>query len=64
MQRADPELSLEASRVDGRPVAAADGATFAVTNPADGSPIGRAPSLSPAEVERAIRAAAVKATPV
>jgi succinate-semialdehyde dehydrogenase/glutarate-semialdehyde dehydrogenase len=58
MQLADPELFLEASWVDGRPVTAGDGATLTVTNPADGSRIGRVPALAPAEVERAIRAAA------
>ena len=58
MQLADPELFLEASWVDGRPLAAADAATLTVTNPADGSRIGRVPSLSSAEVEGAIRAAA------
>jgi succinate-semialdehyde dehydrogenase/glutarate-semialdehyde dehydrogenase len=58
MQLADPELFLEASWVDGRPLAAGDGATLPVTNPADGSRIGCVPALAPAEVERAIRAAA------
>jgi len=44
--------------VDGRPLAAADGATLTVLNPADGERLGSVPSLAPAEVELAIRAAA------
>ena len=58
MQLRDPELFLEASWVDGRPIAAADGATQTVLNPADGVRLGSVPSLAPAEVEQAIRAAA------
>jgi succinate-semialdehyde dehydrogenase/glutarate-semialdehyde dehydrogenase len=58
MQLADPDLFLEACWVDGRPLAAGDGATLAVTNPADGVRIGAVPALAAAEVEAAIRAAA------
>ena len=58
MQLADPELFLEASWVDGQPIAATDGATLTVLNPADGARLGSVPSLAPAEVEQAIRAAA------
>jgi len=44
--------------VDGRPLAAADGATLTVTNPATGETMGRIPALGAAEVEQAIAAAA------
>jgi succinate-semialdehyde dehydrogenase/glutarate-semialdehyde dehydrogenase len=58
MQLADPELFLESSWVDGKPLAAASGATLAVTNPADGQKIGEVPALAASEVEHAIDAAA------
>jgi succinate-semialdehyde dehydrogenase/glutarate-semialdehyde dehydrogenase len=58
MRLDDPELFLEASFVNGRPVAAASGATLDVTNPATGERIGRVPSLAAAEIEQAIAAAA------
>jgi len=44
--------------VEGRALRAADGATLAVTNPATGETLGRVPSLSAAEVEAAVAAAA------
>ena len=44
--------------MDGRPLAAADGATLTVTNPATGETMGRIPALGAAEVEQAIAAAA------
>jgi len=58
MPLADPELFLEAAWVEGRALRAADGATLAVTNPATGETLGRVPSLSAAEVEAAVAAAA------
>ncbi len=58
MRLADPELFLEASWVDGRPLRAADGAQLTVTNPATGETVGRVPALGAAEVEQAIAAAA------
>jgi succinate-semialdehyde dehydrogenase/glutarate-semialdehyde dehydrogenase len=58
MRLDDPELFLEASWVDGRPLRAADGALLAVTNPANGETVGRVPALGAAEVEGAISAAA------
>jgi succinate-semialdehyde dehydrogenase/glutarate-semialdehyde dehydrogenase len=58
MQLDDPELFLEACWIEGRPFRAAGGERFAVVNPATGEMVGRVPSLSEAEVEQAIRAAA------
>ena len=43
--------------IDGQWRAAADGATFAVTNPFDGSPLGEVPSMGRAETAEAITAA-------
>lgn len=54
------ETSLLRSQalINGEWVDASDGATITVTNPADGSVIGTVPSLSAAEIQVAIKAAA------
>ena len=54
---ADPTLLETRACVAGDWVEAADGRTFAVTNPARGDVIARVPDLGPAEVARAIEAA-------
>ncbi|MFU2210821.1 NAD-dependent succinate-semialdehyde dehydrogenase [Solidesulfovibrio sp. C21] len=51
------ELFKEACLVNGQWVAAAGGETDTVTNPADGSVVGKAPQLSAAEIEGVIAAA-------
>ena len=53
----DPSLLTDACLMDGAWVQARSGATITVTNPADGSEIGRVPSLSTEEVGEAITAA-------
>jgi succinate-semialdehyde dehydrogenase / glutarate-semialdehyde dehydrogenase len=53
----DPSLLVERAYVNGAWIEADDGATLAVTNPADGSLIARVPALRAAETRRAIEAA-------
>jgi succinate-semialdehyde dehydrogenase/glutarate-semialdehyde dehydrogenase len=53
----DPGLFVEANLIGGQWVKAADGATIAVTNPANGQVIGHVPSLSRPEIKSAISAA-------
>lgn len=53
----DPSLLVERAYVNGTWIEADDGATIAVTNPADGSEIARVPALQAAETRRAIEAA-------
>lgn len=53
----DPSLLAELAYVNGQWIAADDGATLDVTNPADGSVIARVPALQAAETRRAIEAA-------
>jgi succinate-semialdehyde dehydrogenase/glutarate-semialdehyde dehydrogenase len=54
---ADPALLRAQCLVGGEWIDAADGGTFAVTNPADGSVIGHVPALGEDAIERAIHAA-------
>ena len=54
----DPSLLRAHAFVDGAWVAAADGARFAVTNPADGSVLGHVPAMGAAETRAAVDAAA------
>lgn len=51
------ELLKDHAYIDGAWCAALDGATFPVTDPAQGDLIGTVPDLSPADTERAIAAA-------
>ncbi|MCK9812743.1 aldehyde dehydrogenase family protein, partial [Pseudomonas sp. MAFF 302046] len=53
----DPSLLVERAYVNGAWIEADDGATLAVTNPADGSLIARVPALQATETRRAIEAA-------
>ncbi|WP_332846565.1 NAD-dependent succinate-semialdehyde dehydrogenase [Pseudomonas lactucae] len=53
----DPSLLVERAYVNGAWIEADDGATLAVTNPADGSVIAHVPALQAAETRRAIKAA-------
>ena len=53
----DPSLLVERAYVNGEWIEADDGATIAVTNPADGSEIARVPALQAVETRRAIEAA-------
>ncbi len=53
----DAALLCDRAFVDGAWVAAASGASFAVTNPASGAEIGRVPDMGPADAEAAIAAA-------
>lgn len=53
----DPSLLVERAYVNGAWIEADDGATLAVTNPADGSLIARVPALQAVETRRAIEAA-------
>jgi len=55
----DPSLLAEKAYVAGEWIAADDGTSFAVTNPARGDVIARVPNLGRAETARAIAAAAV-----
>ncbi|MDV7391595.1 aldehyde dehydrogenase family protein, partial [Arthrospira platensis SPKY1] len=57
MQLNDPALLCAQACIDGQWLAADDGATFDVTNPADGSRIGSVPDMGAAETRRAIAAA-------
>jgi len=59
LQLSNPQLFREACLVNGQWVAAADGETMEVTNPADGSVVGRVPKLSEKEIEGVIAAANV-----
>jgi succinate-semialdehyde dehydrogenase / glutarate-semialdehyde dehydrogenase len=52
-----PELLREQAYIDGAWVNAADGGTFPVTNPADGSLVAKVPQLGVAETRAAIEAA-------
>jgi succinate-semialdehyde dehydrogenase/glutarate-semialdehyde dehydrogenase len=54
-----PELLCERAYIDGAWVEAADGGTFPVTNPADGSLVAKVPQLGVAETKTAIEAASV-----
>ncbi|WP_426139892.1 NAD-dependent succinate-semialdehyde dehydrogenase [Pseudomonas sp. DWP3-1-2] len=53
----DPSLLVERAYVNGLWIDADDGATLAVTNPANGTEIARVPALQAAETRRAIKAA-------
>ncbi|MBD8826681.1 NAD-dependent succinate-semialdehyde dehydrogenase [Pseudomonas sp. CFBP 13602] len=53
----DPSLLVERAYANGQWISADDGATLAVTNPADGSVIANVPALQAAETRRAIAAA-------
>ncbi|HMS95861.1 MAG TPA: aldehyde dehydrogenase family protein, partial [Tabrizicola sp.] len=53
----DPSLLATKAYVAGQWVDAADGATFAVTNPARGDVIARVPDLTRTDAARAIEAA-------
>ena len=53
----DAALLRSQAYIDGRWQDADDGSSFAVTNPADGSVIGRVPAMAAAETRRAIEAA-------
>lgn len=54
---AAPILLRDKAYIDGAWVAAADGQSFEVTNPADGSVVGTVPAMGAAETERAVIAA-------
>ena len=54
----NPGLLCERAYVDGAWVEAADGGTFPVTNPADGSLVAKVPQLGVDETRAAIEAAA------
>jgi succinate-semialdehyde dehydrogenase/glutarate-semialdehyde dehydrogenase len=56
-QLRDPSLLVERAYANGQWISADDGATLAVTNPADGSTIAHVPALQAAETRRAIAAA-------
>ncbi len=58
MELNDPSLLRTAAYIDGAWTGADDGATFAVTDPSDGSEIARVPELGVMETRRAIEAAA------
>lgn len=58
MKLDNPSLIREQAYIDGAWTQADDGATFEVTNPADGAPIASVPQLGVAETERAVQAAA------
>jgi succinate-semialdehyde dehydrogenase / glutarate-semialdehyde dehydrogenase len=57
MQLKDPKLFREQCYIKGSWVTADDGAALAVSNPADGSVLGRVPKMGAAETRRAIAAA-------
>src|SRR5438045_9702745 len=54
---ADPRLWREQAYIAGKWRAAADGATFAVVDPASDETIGHAPAMGPSETSAAIAAA-------
>ena len=56
-QLRDPALLVERAYANGQWISADDGATLAVTNPADGSTIAHVPALQAGETARAIAAA-------
>jgi succinate-semialdehyde dehydrogenase/glutarate-semialdehyde dehydrogenase len=56
-QLRDPSLLVERAYANGQWISADDGATLAVSNPADGSTIAHVPALQAAETRRAIAAA-------
>jgi succinate-semialdehyde dehydrogenase/glutarate-semialdehyde dehydrogenase len=58
MQLQDPSLLKTRAFIDGAWIAADDGTTHAIHNPATGAEIARVPDLGAAETERAIAAAA------
>ena len=55
----DPSLFKQYAYASGEWIAAASGEVLAVTDPADGMPLGTVPSLSAAEAEQAVATAAV-----
>ena len=55
----DPSLFKQHAYASGEWIAAASGEVLAVTDPADGTPLGTVPSLSAAEAEQAVATAAV-----
>lgn len=57
LKLSDPKLFRQAAYIDGAWVAADDGSTIAVNNPATGEIIGTAPRMGAAETRRAIEAA-------
>ncbi len=57
MQLADPTLLRDLALIDGAWTPADDGATLAVTDPADGSTVARVPAMGAAETRYAIAAA-------
>ncbi|MDG3066559.1 NADP-dependent succinate-semialdehyde dehydrogenase [Thauera mechernichensis] len=57
MQLNDPGLLRAQAYIDGQWLAADDGGSFDVTNPADGSRVGSVPDMGAAETRRAIAAA-------
>ena len=57
LKLSDPKLFRQAAYIDGAWVAADDGATLTVSNPADGSVLGAVPKMGAAETRRAIAAA-------
>jgi len=63
LQLSNPQLFREACLVNGQWVAAASGETMDVTNPADGSLVGRVPKLTEKEIEGVIAAASAAFRP-
>jgi len=57
LKLSDPSLFRQAAYIDGAWVAADDGATLTVTNPADGAVLGTVPKMGAGETRRAITAA-------
>ena len=57
LKLSDPSLFRQAAYIDGAWVAADDGATLTVTNPADGAVLGTVPKMGAVETRRAIAAA-------
>jgi len=57
MELRDPDLFRSRAYLDGAWVGADDGATFPVTNPANGAMLGQVPDMGAAETRRAIAAA-------
>ena len=57
MELNDPALFRQQGYIGGAWVDAEDGATFEVTDPADGAPLGTVPKMGAAETRRAIDAA-------
>ena len=63
LELSNTQLFREACLVDGHWTQAASGESMAVTNPADGSLVGRVPQLSAQEVEKVVAAAATAQKP-